>query len=381
MHLLTPPLGAAIARRAYLLQPASRAPSLLGQHRTELVVAPGPQWDRMAVGFADASMMQSAAYMGRRWGAAKTVGLIVRERSGQRVLAATLAVVGKVPFLGAGIAYLKFGPLWRRRQRAATLADLQLALDAAKEEFAHRQGLLLRIMPRAEPDATVDWTGVLEAEGFVRQPLSADRESYFVNLQMSEAEMLDSLSAGWRRNLRKGQSFGLVVEELAAEEGERVFLGLYRDMLARKRFLDTHGIGALGALLAPGASPLRTKVLVARHEGETIAGAVLVGSGDVVSVPFSATSGRALELNAGYVLRWESMKLLRQAGARWLDLGGTEGNEGLRSFKTGNVGKRGVVKAIPGEFDYCVNPLSRLAAQGALAVRDWLRPRASSTKA
>ena len=68
-------------------------------------------------------------------------------------------------------------------------------------------------------------------------------------------------------------------------------------------------------------------------------------------MPFSASTAEALPLRAGYLLRWEIINRLRNTQARWLDLGGDEGDDGLRHFKTGNVGTLGRIADIPGEFD------------------------------
>ena len=78
----------------------------------------------------------------------------------------------------------------------------------------------------------------------------------------------------------------------------------------------------------------------------------VVGPGERPFAAYSATSAEALQLRAGYALRWGVMQALRDGPARWLDLGGTDGDEGLRHFKEGNAGKRGRILPLPGEFDF-----------------------------
>ena len=73
-----------------------------------------------------------------------------------------------------------------------------------------------------------------------------------------------------------------------------------------------------------------------------------------------------------YALRWTIMERLRGTAALWLDLGGTESDQGLKHFKLGNVGKRGRVVAIPGEFDFIPNVLAGGAAKAIMLGKEML---------
>jgi hypothetical protein len=64
---------------------------------------------------------------------------------------------------------------------------------------------------------------------------------------------------------------------------------------------------------------------------------------------------------------------LRGSNARWLDLGGTEGDAGLRSFKLGNVGKRGRVLQIPGDYDFSENLLSKFVSSAMSSTHKLMR--------
>ena len=60
---------------------------------------------------------------------------------------------------------------------------------------------------------------------------------------------------------------------------------------------------------------------------------------------------------------------------RWLDLGGTEGDAGLKSFKIGNVGKRGRVVELAGEYDFSDSALSRIASLAMTSTRNLMQGR------
>src|SRR5262245_31917266 len=83
-----------------------------GRGLTIEVVHPAENtWDRMTAEFADVTYEQTVAYAASRWGNRRLTGIVVREARGDAV-AAALAVVATLPLVRAGVAYVKFGPLW-----------------------------------------------------------------------------------------------------------------------------------------------------------------------------------------------------------------------------------------------------------------------------
>src|SRR5262249_47065030 len=130
------------------------------------------------------------------------------------------------------------------------------------------------------------------------------------------------------------------------------FIELYKTMLTRKQFVDHHKVEALPDFALALTPALNARLFLAYCDGRPVAGSLTIGPGERVFVAFSASDEQALELRAGYALRWFIINRLRGSGARWLDLGGAEGDSGLRHFKSGNVGKRGRVAVFPGEFDF-----------------------------
>lgn len=346
-------------------RPDFEAPSLVpasGRFRAEVVERPGAEWDSLAAGFSDMCMEQTIAFMGARWSKLHPLGILLREEGVAEPIAMALVLLATLPVLGAGMAYVKFGPLWRKAGAAADPQILYAMLEALKREFSGKRRLLVRIMPPADPGFEEIWSDALARAGFSLHAAAADRERYLVDLTLSEPEQLASLGASWRANLKKVSS-ELEITEPALATGIPVFMTLYRNMVARKRFDDHHGIGDLPQLAAQAGNPLGMRLFLASHQGKPVVGSILIGTGERVFVPFSATSDAALSLRAGYALRWAIINRLRGGGALYLDLGGAEGDAGLKSYKLGNVGKRGRVADIPGEFDFAPNSLSAAAAR------------------
>src|SRR5262245_1746846 len=112
----------------------------LDRYRLDVCDTVGPAWDAVVAGFADACLEQTAAYMGARWGASRLVGLVLREAAAGEAVAAALAIIAILPMLRLGLAYVKFGPLWRRRGHAADPGVLTAALAAVRRVFAAERG-------------------------------------------------------------------------------------------------------------------------------------------------------------------------------------------------------------------------------------------------
>jgi len=78
------------------------------------------------------------------------------------------------------------------------------------------------------------------------------------------------------------------------------------------------------------------RVLLAEHEGATIAGMVLLGAGDTLRYAYGASDPTALAAAPNNLLMWEAIQLGCRLGYQTLDLGRTaRDNEGLMQFKRG----------------------------------------------
>jgi hypothetical protein len=348
------------------------APSL-ESYRSEIVTEPGVEWDRLASGFADMCLEQTAAFAGPRFDAAHSTGVILRAAASHEPLAMALVVVSTLPVIGLGLADVKFGPLWRRRGAPADPAHLALMLEALKREFAQKQKLAVRVMPPADPGFERAWKDALACANFAFQAVATDRERYLVDLTLSEGDQLKSLGSKWRYHLAKSAIDTLDIREVGLEAGLPEFLALYRDMLSRNQFDDRHGVEDLPAIAEAAGPALGMRLFIASHRGKPVVGSLIVGAGERVFVPFSASDDRAPELRAGYALRWTIMERLRGTEARWLDLGGVEADQGQRQYKLGNVGKRGRVSEIPGAFDFAPNALAAGAAKAITLGRELSR--------
>ncbi|MFI5273095.1 MAG: lipid II:glycine glycyltransferase FemX [Ktedonobacterales bacterium] len=78
------------------------------------------------------------------------------------------------------------------------------------------------------------------------------------------------------------------------------------------------------------------QLLLAEHEGQVIAGIVLLASGDTLRYAYGGSDPRFLGLAPNNLLMWEAIERAAARGFRTLDLGRTaRDNEGLMQFKRG----------------------------------------------
>ncbi|HLY37426.1 MAG TPA: GNAT family N-acetyltransferase [Candidatus Binatia bacterium] len=324
-------------------------------------------WDRLVAEFDDVTYEQSAAWVDGRWGARRSSALVLRD--GDAAVAAARTILLDWPGLRRGVAYVKFGPLWRRRGATPEPDVYRAAVEALFREYCARRGYYLTIVPRPTPDHHAAECTLLSGLGFtIRRPM-LDPNRYLVNVGLDPTVALQSLDQKWRYNLRQALRTGIecrVVEDASAIP---TFTALHRRMVARKRFRDTDAVHVLPELAARLPAPMRPRVVLASHDGVSIAGAVVAACGDTAYYMYGATEDAALPLKAGYALHWWIVNWLPELGVRWYDLGGEAGEPGLRQFKKGLVGKHGAIVATPGELDRWSGVRARLAGDAIYAVR------------
>jgi hypothetical protein len=328
-------------------------------------------WDAAVAGFDGLCQEQLAAFSALRWPGV-TLEPLLFERGG-RAVGGSLVMVQPMPLGLGSIAVVKWGPMLADAGAPDAAALWRAMVDALFAEFAQKRRMLLSILPRAaiaERNAESEW---LAAQGFALVPELDFPDRYIVDLRLDDAAQRRSFAQKWRYHLNRAEKAGLVFEHAGA--GQRpLFDALYAGMLARKRFADHSAYDTVPALLAMPQAALRPELFLVRHAGTVVAGAIIFKAGDRAVYLYGATSDAALELRAGYFLHWHVIRWLRDhTGARWYDLGGTEGFAGLHRFKKGMVGSAGVVRPVPPVALKAAYAWPRTMGRAAFAARGLMR--------
>jgi hypothetical protein len=266
------------------------------------------------------------------------------------------------PGLSQGLAFCRYGPLWRRRGTDADLANYRQAVTALVDEYCARRGHYLTLAPRPNPDFYPHETAILAELGFtVRRPF-VDKQRYFVNLTLDPQEQLRSFSKRWRYNLNLSLRHDIAFRLCERSEDVDVFFRMYERMRARKGLYPNAPVHLVKTLRAHLPAGLHPHIVLGFYNDRAIVGAIVSILGDTAYFDFGGGNDEALPLEAGYALQWWIIRWLAGRGLRWYDLGGEGGTYGLMHFKKGFAGKQGAAVALTGEYDRWTHPRARVTA-------------------
>lgn len=348
--------------------PASVAPSVGDGPALRLEHVSDSVWEDHVAGFGGACQEQLATFSRTRWPALQQEAMLFFD--GSNVVGGCFVMIQRLPLGIGAIAIAKWGPILASSGTPEGRAFYARMIDALVKEYAVNRRMMLSVLPRASTGP-----GNAEFEQLLRRgfrpgaPLPFP-DRYFVNLQLDSERQRKSFEQKWRYHLNKADKAGLSFEPATADRLPE-FDALYGAMLGRKRFADHSAYETVPALMAMRNEKLRPALFFVKHEGRTVAGAVIFTAGDEAVYLYGATTDEALALRAGYFLHWHIIGWLKEnTTASWYDLGGTDGFSGLHQFKKGMVGNAGVIAPIPPVASYSAHVLPRILGEAAFSARE-----------
>jgi len=325
-------------------------------------------WYKALSTFDDANIYQTWAYGAVLHGERSTRRLVLR-RHGDIAALAQVRVV-RVPLLPAGVAYVRWGPVSRRGSDGDIDAFRQ-AIRALRNEFACRRGLVVRLLPMLFADSAAAYAQVLTEEGFQPHHGSSNDQTLVMDLRPP----LDGLRAGmkthWKRELRAAEKTCLEVEEGTDDTLFAAMVGIHRELVARKRFVEGNDINAFRRVQARLPGPLKMNVMLCRSGGAVMAGMVFSVMGRTGVYLFGATSNQGMRSRGSYLLQWSAVQRMKADGVVWYDLNGINPrtNPGTYKFKSDLAGANGREVQFLGRYDARVRGLSGPGLDFAEAVR------------
>lgn len=321
-----------------------------------------PEWDQLLPLFRDATIYQTWSYGAVRWGERSLSHVVLRE--GDAAVGLAQVAIRHVPMLRCGIAYLPWGPVWRRGD--ADPEAFRALVRALRKEYAKRRGLLLRIAPFEEEGNDHGTAAILAEEGFVRN--GDFYRTWMIDLATPAEELRRGMSRRWRQALKKAERLGLEIEEGTGDELLGMLRVIYDEMVARKGFVPGTSIEEFEQIqrMLPDAQKMR--LLIGRLEGEPVTSMMVSRIGDTGLAVLGATGAAGLSAGSTHMLNERIMMWLRDSGARYYDFGGYDpANEGTASFKNGVPGAD---VSLIGRYEASSIGLSRLAVPLAERLRD-----------
>ena len=110
------------------------------------------------------------------------------------------------------------------------------ALRALRNEYAVRRRMMLRIFPAVYEDEGAGLKPVLFEEGFREQKRKMGERTLLLDLRPSAQDLRKNFLQKWRNCLNQAEKNRLEVVEGEEDEIFGMFIGLYRELVKRKKF-------------------------------------------------------------------------------------------------------------------------------------------------
>ena len=337
-------------------------------YSAEVDVVDEALWYRILEGFNDANIYQTWAYDAVRGGQGSISHVVIKKDD--TVVAAAQARTVRMPLIGAGIAYVRWGPMWRSRSLAPHADGFRQAVRALRNEYACKRGLVLRLRPVLFRGIDADFVRILEEEGYSAGPEVPDR-TIRLDLTRTTDELRNGMRPHWRRYLKVAEKNNLELVDGCDDALFEEFIGIYRELVSRKAFAEPNDIREFRAIQKRLPENIRMRILLSRAEGKLCSGLICSAIGDTAIYLYGATSNAGLKSRGSYLLHWKLIEWLKEKGIATYDLHGINPatNPGTYKFKADLCGSNGQDVQFLGQFDTHTSVLSH----SCVSVGDGLR--------
>lgn len=315
-------------------------------------------WCEILQKFGDANIYQTWSYDAIKCGIENISHLILKKNG--TIVAAAQARILKIPFVNIGIAYIRWGPLWKSHENDNDIKVFCQAIRALRNEYACRRGLVLRLYPILFDQNSDVFLPIFKQEGFKRNLKAGQKRTLLIDLNQSFQDLRKGLKQKWRNCLNRAERNELEIIEGHDDGLFEIFIKIYSQMLERKRFIEPNDINEFRLIQRDLPEAFKMKILLCRFKGEICVGAIFSALGKTGIYLFGATNKIGMKSNGSYLLQWKFIEWLKENHYSSYDLNGInpESNPGTYRFKDGICGKNGRDVQFLGQFDTYKNPLS-----------------------
>jgi lipid II:glycine glycyltransferase (peptidoglycan interpeptide bridge formation enzyme) len=308
-------------------------------------------WDQLVLEFEDGNIYQTWPYGDVVAGRGSSSHLILR--SNGEVVAIAQARIKSLPLVSLGIAYVQWGPVWRRTGSKTNVEVFRQALRALRNEFVCKRGLSLRLFPMVFENDSAGFDTILAEEGFASIGEETRGRTILMDLTPSLPELKEGLGSHWKRELKVAVKNNLEFAEGSSDELFERFIGMYKEMVSRKKFVEPNDIYQFKLIQTRLPEPLKMRVLLCSSAGSLCAGAIYSRMGNSAIYLFGATSNIGMKSRGSYFLQWKMVEALKQQRAVIYNLNGInpDKNPGTYKFKNDLAGKHGRDVFYAGRFE------------------------------
>jgi lipid II:glycine glycyltransferase (peptidoglycan interpeptide bridge formation enzyme) len=299
------------------------------------------EWARAMAEFKDSSIYQTWHYGAVHWGE-ENLSHLVLKRDGAIVSMAQFRII-RSPLAGVGVAYLRWGPIWRTKSEPISYNDLKAMMQAIREEYSVKRKLLVRIIPNliSKSPEENNIVSLWNELGFQLYDGASPYRTIRVDISRTLDEIRKNFDGKWRNQLNRAERNELRVAEGTELNLYRIFEGIYTEMYERKQFdttVDPSTFKEMQQQLLPDQKML---ILIAYKDQVPISALVGTSVGETGVYLLGATSNEGMKHKGAYLLQWRMIQLLKERGCKYYDLGGInpESNPGVYHFKSGFGGE------------------------------------------
>ena len=335
-------------------------------YRAEVDALTEQGWYEALEEFDDANIYQTWSY-GRVMSGRNVNHLILRRQNA--IVAIAQARIAKLPMIPAGIAYVMWGPMWRRGEPDSTSNTFRQAIRALRNEFVCKRGLTLRVFPPLLDDGP-GCSRILADEGFSVAGRTPGR-TILMDMAPSLDDLRKGMKAHWQRELRVAERNGLELVEGTGQDLLEIFIEIYHEMVSRKRFVEPNDINRFKLMQEQLPEQLKMRIMLCKSGKHICAGAVYSAIGKTAVYLFGATSNNGMKSRGSYLLQSRLVEQLKRGGAMVYDLNGINPvtNPGTYKFKSDLAGRNGKEVCYLGRFEAHGTLLSYCCVHGAEKLR------------
>lgn len=340
-------------------------------YRVEVDIVNEEVWSNLLLEFDDATIYQTWSYGAIRWGQENLSHIVIKHKD-EIIAAAQLRIV-KIPLLKAGIAYLPWGPIWQRKRQQVNIDIFQKIIGALKEEYAVKQGLLLRIHPNVIEENSEAIVSILHQTGFQKNIKIRPYRTLMLDLSPTIPEIRKSLDQKWRNQLNRAEKNNLKIIEGSSDALYQIFLDLQEELHYRKKYIAGVDYNEFRDIQKDLPEQLKMIILICEYEGKALTATVGSLNGDTGIYLLGATGNEGMKMKGAYLLQWRLIEMMKESGYKWYDLGGInpDDNPGVYHFKSG-ISRREARHI--GQYEISKNTYSRFIVLFAETLKDrWLK--------
>ena len=326
-------------------------------------------WDDLLQRFTDANIYQTWAYAEVTCGLRNTSHLVLK-KNGCPVAVAQVRLA-RLPYLKAGIAYVRWGPIWQLQGTEADAQVLRQAVRALRNEFTCKRGLVLRLFPALFNDSPSHFSETLTEEGLAVRNEASPSRTILMDLSPSLDHLREAMASHWKRELKVSERKQMQIVEGDNDDLFAAFITIYKEMVFRKKFIEPNDISQFRRIQAGLPKQLKMKIMLCKLSDEVCSGLICSALGNTALYLFGATSDKGMKSRGSYLLQWRLLETLKREGVSVYNLHGINParNPGTYKFKSDLAGGNGRECQFLGKFESVPGALGTWWIRGAEGIR------------